>query len=108
MINSDENSRDRIAAAKLLIEYGCGKPKETIEQTHNINDFNIKDLFKFDNDKNKYKPLGSDSRYFVITGGRGSGKSYSINLFYFAYIRNRTRNIIYSLHFNFCTRFDYS
>lgn len=51
MINSDENSRDRIAAAKLLIEYGCGKPKETIEQTHNINDFNIKDLFKFDNDK---------------------------------------------------------
>ena len=51
MINSDENSRDRIAAAKLLIEYGCGKPKETIEQTHNINDFNIKDLFKFDDDK---------------------------------------------------------
>ena len=51
MINSDENSRDRIAAAKLLIEYGCGKPKETIEQTHNINDFNIKELFKFDNDK---------------------------------------------------------
>lgn len=47
MINSDENSRDRIAAAKLLIEYGCGKPKETIEQTHNINDFNIKDLIKF-------------------------------------------------------------
>ena len=31
--------------------------------------------------KSKYKPLGSDSRYFVITGGRGSGKSYSINLF---------------------------
>ena len=51
MINRYENSRDRIAAAKLLIEYGCGKPKETIEQTHNINDFNIKDLFKFDNDK---------------------------------------------------------
>lgn len=51
MINSYENSRDRIAAAKLLIEYGCGKPKETIEQTHNINDFNIKDLFKFDNNK---------------------------------------------------------
>ena len=47
MINGDENSRDRIAAAKLLIEYGCGKPKETIEQTHNINDFNIKDLINF-------------------------------------------------------------
>lgn len=31
--------------------------------------------------KSKYKALGSDSRYFVVTGGRGSGKSYSINLF---------------------------
>lgn len=31
--------------------------------------------------KNKYKALGSDSRYFIISGGRGSGKSYSINLF---------------------------
>jgi len=29
----------------------------------------------------KFLPLGSDSRYFVITGGRGSGKSYSVNLF---------------------------
>ena len=29
----------------------------------------------------KYNLLGSNSRYFVITGGRGSGKSYSINLF---------------------------
>ena len=27
----------------------------------------------------KYKPLGNDSRYFVVTGGRGSGKSYSVN-----------------------------
>lgn len=53
MINSDENSRDRIAAAKLLIEYGCGKPRETIEQTHNINDFNIKDLFKFDTNEKR-------------------------------------------------------
>lgn len=31
--------------------------------------------------KEKYKSLGSDSRYFVVTGGRGSGKSYSLNLF---------------------------
>ena len=29
----------------------------------------------------KYGLLGSDSRYFVITGGRGSGKSYSLNSF---------------------------
>ena len=42
-----ENSRDRIAAAKLLIEYGCGKPKETIETTHNLNNFDIKELVKF-------------------------------------------------------------
>ena len=31
--------------------------------------------------KSKYKSLGSNSRYYVVTGGRGSGKSYSINLF---------------------------
>ena len=30
---------------------------------------------------NKYNILGSDSRYFVVTGGRGSGKSYSLNSF---------------------------
>jgi len=29
----------------------------------------------------KYNLLGSDSRYFIITGGRGSGKSYSLNTF---------------------------
>jgi len=28
-----------------------------------------------------YNLLGSDSRYFVVTGGRGSGKSYSVNSF---------------------------
>ena len=27
----------------------------------------------------KYKTLGNDTRYFVVTGGRGSGKSYSVN-----------------------------
>ena len=31
--------------------------------------------------KPKYKALGTDSRYFIISGGRGSGKSYSVNLF---------------------------
>ena len=31
--------------------------------------------------KKKYNLLGSDSRYFVVTGGRGSGKSYSLNSF---------------------------
>ena len=27
----------------------------------------------------KYRPLGQENRYFVVTGGRGSGKSYSVN-----------------------------
>ena len=31
-----------------------------------------------------YKGLFSDSRYFVVTGGRGSGKSFSINSFLLA------------------------
>lgn len=31
--------------------------------------------------KNKYRALGSDSRYYIVSGGRGSGKSYSVNLF---------------------------
>lgn len=30
---------------------------------------------------NKWNALGSDSRYFVCTGGRGSSKSYSLNSF---------------------------
>jgi phage terminase large subunit len=29
----------------------------------------------------KYELLGSGSRYFICTGGRGSGKSYSVNSF---------------------------
>ena len=30
---------------------------------------------------NKYNALGHDSRYFIVSGGRGSGKSYSVNIF---------------------------
>ena len=47
MINPNENSRNRIAAAKILIEYGCGKPKETVDQNVNINSFELKDIIKF-------------------------------------------------------------
>ena len=36
-----------VPASKILLEYYLGKPKETIETTHNINDFNIKDIVKF-------------------------------------------------------------
>ena len=29
----------------------------------------------------KYQALGNDTRYFVVTGGRGSGKSFAVNTF---------------------------
>ena len=45
------NNED-VPASKILLEYYLGKPKETIETTHNINDFNIKELFKV-GDSNK-------------------------------------------------------
>lgn len=45
--NEDAKHSDRISASKLVIEYTYGKPKETIETTHNVNDFNIKDILKF-------------------------------------------------------------
>jgi hypothetical protein len=35
----------------FISEHLFGKPKETVETTHNLNNFNIKELFKFDNDK---------------------------------------------------------
>lgn len=35
----------------FIAEHIFGKPKEIVEQHHNINNFDIKDLFKFDNDK---------------------------------------------------------
>ena len=40
-------------AVKLFFEYMYGKPKQVIDSnnTHTINDFNIKDLIKFDNTK---------------------------------------------------------
>lgn len=34
-----------------FMEYRYGKPKETIDNTHTINHFDIKELFKFDNAK---------------------------------------------------------
>jgi hypothetical protein len=33
----------------FISEHLFGKPKETIEATHNVNDFNIKDIFKIGN-----------------------------------------------------------
>jgi len=51
MTSKESNARDRIASAKILIEYGCGKPKETIDTTHTINNFELKDIFSFDSSK---------------------------------------------------------
>jgi hypothetical protein len=39
-----ESQRGQIFVAEHIF----GKPKETIETTHNINDFNIKDIFKIE------------------------------------------------------------
>ena len=49
MINPDENSKDRIAASKILIEYGCGKPEQNVNSNVNINNFDLKEVLKFDN-----------------------------------------------------------
>lgn len=35
----------------FISEHLFGKPKETIDQNHNFNGFDIKELFKFDNNK---------------------------------------------------------
>ena len=44
MLDETKRPTDRIASAKILIEYGCGKPKETIDTNLTLNDFNIKEL----------------------------------------------------------------
>lgn len=40
-----------IQAIKLFLEYYLGKPKETIETTHSLNNFDIKEIFRIDKDK---------------------------------------------------------
>ena len=42
-----KESMDSFPHLKLLQEYVFGKPKETIEQTHNMSNFDIKDIVKF-------------------------------------------------------------
>ena len=59
----------------------------------------------------KYNALGSDSRYFVITGGRGSGKSYSVNSFLllltyeFGHVILFTRYTLISAHISIIPEF---
>jgi len=45
IIDETAKTADRISASKLVIEYTYGKPKEKVENTHNINNFNIKEIF---------------------------------------------------------------
>lgn len=58
-VETDDEARLELAKTLFTFERGqmfiaehvFGKPKETIETTHNINDFNIKDVVKFGNSK---------------------------------------------------------
>jgi hypothetical protein len=55
-VDTDEEARIEIVKELYKFERGkmfiaehlLGKPKETIETTHNVNNFDIKDLFKVD------------------------------------------------------------
>lgn len=48
IIKSDSSrDSDKISASKLIIEYTYGKPKETVETTHNVNNFDLRDIIKF-------------------------------------------------------------
>lgn len=53
MIDEAKRPSDRIASAKILIEYGCGKPKEHVEQDVNINTTSLKDLINFGDSKSE-------------------------------------------------------
>jgi len=47
--------------------------------------------------KNKYKSLfGSDSRYFIVTGGRGSGKSFGVTTFLLLLTYESNHTILFS------------
>lgn len=51
IIDSTARQSDKISAAKLIIEYTYGKPKETVHNQHEIIDFDIKNYLKFGNSK---------------------------------------------------------
>lgn len=44
----------------------------------------------------KYNSLGSDSRYYIITGGRGSSKSFSANVFLLFLTYERGHTILFT------------
>jgi len=58
-VDTDTQAKEKLVHTLLesqrgqifISEHLFGKPKETIETTHNINDFDIKSLFSFDKPK---------------------------------------------------------
>lgn len=60
-VETDEEAKQQLAKTLYSFERGqmfiaehiFGKPKETIETTHNLNNFDIKDVISFDNSKPK-------------------------------------------------------
>jgi len=60
-VDTDEEAKLELAKTLYSFERGqmfiaehiFGKPKETIETTHNLNNFDIKDVISFDNSKPK-------------------------------------------------------
>lgn len=44
----------------------------------------------------KYQAFGNDSRYFIITGGRGSGKSFAVNVFLLLLTYERGHKILFT------------
>lgn len=48
IVNMESKDADKISASKLILAYTYGNPKDTIEQTTNINSHDIKELFKID------------------------------------------------------------
>jgi len=47
MLYNKAIDKQDVKASQILMEYYLGKPKETIETTHNLNNFSIKDLIDF-------------------------------------------------------------
>lgn len=45
--SSQAKDSDKISAAKLIIAYAYGNPKDTVETTLNVNDFNLRELVAF-------------------------------------------------------------
>ena len=58
-VDTDEKAKEQLVHTLLdsqrgqifISEHLFGKPKETIETTHNLNNFDIKEMFQIDKDK---------------------------------------------------------